>query len=238
MYVTTPLQITLANQNIPSANTQADVFKIENNAEQLQVIETFNPNNPYQVLDVTTLGIENFDKLGLTVQGNDTLLNIGNGKTVVLKNIDPNQLKASNFIGFKDFGDDEPKKIHIIEADGRDYIISDFAVAEHIIDVSSFSYVTTLNDISITQENNNTVLILKGSTQRIILENIDADLINLKHFVRIDSGAVKRQTNMCLPDNCIRTYDDVFSSTATSPYEAALRVLCWLFSIGICRKSC
>lgn len=75
MYVTTPLQITLANQNIPSANTQADVFKIENNAEQLQVIETFNPNNPYQVLDVTTLGIENFDKLGLTVQGNDTLLN-------------------------------------------------------------------------------------------------------------------------------------------------------------------
>lgn len=191
-YVSNPTTIHLINKTIGLGNQANQIYKIESLLDKLLVIDTFNPDNPLQLIDLTNLNIDNFENLGVAIQGNDSVINIGDGKSVVIKNVHPNQLKPSNFIGFKNPINKETI-IYVVQSRDEVTTINDFNLAHSRLDLTDFAELNNLNDLTIQQENNNTVISIKNSQKRIVvLEEIDAWRIGMEHFIK-DTPHNKRE---------------------------------------------
>lgn len=75
-----------------------DMFVIYNDSNTTDTILDFNPALAVEkILLVGFEGVEDFTKLGITLSGADSIISLGQGQTLTLKNVLPGQLSEQNF---------------------------------------------------------------------------------------------------------------------------------------------
>ncbi len=222
IYQARPTMVRITNTLIPTGNPTLRLFKVPviTNGKQY-VINNFNPDNPYQMIDLSELGINTFDDLGIAVKGYDTIINTKNGSSIVLKNTNPNKLSASNFTGF--LGPIESRmSIYPVAAAGDvTFDVKDAeAGTEIIVDFTDVPTVQNYSDLTITQNSSDTLIIVKTTGQKITFKNALAAYFTSDKFVSYSKDAFpaqnsgKRDTTTLLnTDNLLSNFDRRFSDT-------------------------
>ncbi len=99
------------SDDILSGGNGKDIFVITPSAGNNIIITDFNADN--EIIDLTALtNIPVFAALNITVNGNDTRINLTNNQVITLKNTTPGQIRAENFLGLKP--NTTPEKVGII----------------------------------------------------------------------------------------------------------------------------
>ncbi|RXZ32784.1 hypothetical protein D9O50_15410 [Oxalobacteraceae bacterium CAVE-383] len=84
--------------NTLTGGSGADIFSIHQNAGGTDTITDFEvATQGEKILIVDVNGIRGFSQLSLTASGADTIVGLGNGQNIVIKNIAPSQVTEQNF---------------------------------------------------------------------------------------------------------------------------------------------
>lgn len=85
-----------------TGNAGNDTFEIFQNENQTDTITDFEIINTEEKIDLTRFKFNSFEDLIINQQDSDTVIDLGSGQTLILKNIDSSLLTTANFKGFLD----------------------------------------------------------------------------------------------------------------------------------------
>ncbi len=102
-YTTHATTLNFANLSNQVTHLSSKVYTINHNtsAGSVQVIDDFNPLTG-SIVDLGFAETVEFNTLGLSQVGNDTAVNYGEGRTLILKSVNVNELSANNFNNVED----------------------------------------------------------------------------------------------------------------------------------------
>ncbi len=141
-YATNPTSFHFVNSTLGTPNTSLQMFTIEQAADKAQVLAGFNPKSPYDIIDLSKLGISSFDALGFKQVGSDAVVNVGSGQSLILPGVDVSALKATNFSGFA--GEPSTIKLYHLSANStvteNQQVLADFDPTDsnQYIDISRY----------------------------------------------------------------------------------------------------
>ncbi|MCE3232976.1 MAG: calcium binding hemolysin protein [Rickettsiaceae bacterium] len=164
-----------SNNNAIYGGSDADIFAFQTLANSVNTIEDFDIANVNEKIDVQFIeGINTFADLNFTQNGADTVINLPDNQSIILKNITASELTANNFV-FKLLGSD--KDGWLIGNYGDDYILG--GSGDEII------YGVSSHDILGGGAGKDIFVIPTESSQVINDFNTADDIINFGHFADI-----------------------------------------------------
>jgi Ca2+-binding RTX toxin-like protein len=205
----------ISDDNFTNAPLEARVFIIDPLGDQIQVIKGFNPENERNVIDISEFGIYKFDDLGIAISGSDTVVNVGKGKSIVLTDVHPNSISASNFAGF--YVPSVNLNVSKIKADGNDYVVKIFEPlsSEYKIDLSDFDQISSTDDLTFSQDGANSIIDVGGPyNQRIIIEETNVSDLRPYTFIGNSNSVVNAQLDG--KDNVFITNEKIYNKLDTS----------------------
>lgn len=214
-YISKPLTVKLTNQTSYIENMVLRSFTANPEAMQagdIRLIDGFDAKSSFHKIDLGLGSKEepiNFNSLGFKQVGTDAHINIGQGKTVVLKNNYINDLQAESFVNVVDnspkllesykvfrlskdklLDGDDSFIIETLNTDNKnlilldDFVNTDFSVDDVVMD-GTYASLDLGDDITLKVNNINANQLIQALDASQIISNTD-NLAN--SFITVDSG--------------------------------------------------
>ena len=177
-YVSKGNTVIYSNEDIGQKQIDVSIFTAEAN-NQVQIFEGFNPHNSFHKIDMSAYSFSSFSQMGVESVGSDTVLNVGDGKSVVLKNVSKESLSEDNFSGFtEDSYTETSASLHFLARGEGNFIIEDFEGSDSYekIVLSSFDDINDISDLSF-EQNGADATIHISDEQSVTVKNTDVSIL-------------------------------------------------------------